>query len=117
MYLMIRAFLPGMLAKKSCSIINMSSVASRVKSVPNRCVYDASKAAVIGLTKSVVADFAGNGIRCNAICPGTVETPSWHGRGDAPDPKAARRDFLARQPMGRVGKPGGDRRTGGIFGI
>lgn len=106
MYLMIRTFLPGMMAKESGSIINMSSVASSVKGVPNRCVYGATKAAVIGLTKSVAADFTGHGIRCNAICPGTVETPSWQSRVDnAPDPKAARRDFLARQPMGRVGTP------------
>lgn len=106
MYLMIRALLPGMIRHGGGSIVNMSSVASSVKGVPNRCVYGATKAAVIGLTKSVAADFVGHGIRCNAICPGTVETPSWQGRVDnAPDPEAARRDFLARQPMGRVGTP------------
>ena len=106
MYLMIRALLPGMIRHGGGSIINMSSVASSVKGAPNRCVYGATKAAVIGLTKSVAADFVGHGIRCNAICPGTVETPSWQGRVDnAPDPAAARRDFLARQPMGRVGTP------------
>ncbi|RIK92839.1 MAG: NAD(P)-dependent oxidoreductase [Proteobacteria bacterium] len=106
MYLMIRALLPGMIRHGGGSIINMSSVASSVKGAPNRCVYGATKAAVIGLTKSVAADFVGHGIRCNAICPGTVETPSWQGRVDnAPDPEAARRDFLARQPMGRVGTP------------
>lgn len=106
MYLMIRALLPGMIHRGGGSIINMSSVASSIKGAPNRCVYGATKAAVIGLTKSVAADFVGHGIRCNAICPGTVETPSWRGRVDnAPDPEAARHDFLARQPMGRVGTP------------
>lgn len=110
MYLMIRTFLPGMIEKakktKGGSIINMSSVASSIKGVPNRFVYGTTKAAVIGLTKSVAADFVKSGIRCNAICPGTVETPSWQDRVDnAPDPEAARRDFLARQPMGRIGTP------------
>ena len=80
MYRMIRAFLPGMLAAGGGSIINMASVASSVKGIANRFVYGASKAAVIGLTKSIAADFVGQGIRCNALCPGTVLTPSWEGR-------------------------------------
>ncbi|MCH8097993.1 MAG: SDR family oxidoreductase [Proteobacteria bacterium] len=104
MYRMIRAFLPGMLVAGGGSIINMSSVASSVKGVANRFVYGASKAAVIGLTKSIAADFVGQGIRCNALCPGTVLTPSWEGRvAAAEDPEKARRDFIARQPMGRLG--------------
>jgi len=103
MYLMIRGFLPGMMIKGG-SIINMSSVASSVKGVENRCAYGVTKAAVIGLTKSVAADFIGQKIRCNAICPGTVGTPSWHDRvANSPDPEKAQRDFLARQPTGRVG--------------
>ena len=105
MYRMVRAFLPGMLERGGGSIINMSSVASSVKGVPNRFVYGLTKAAVIGLTKSVAADFVGRGIRCNAICPGTVETPSLAGRIAAfDDPEQARRDFIARQPMGRLGE-------------
>ncbi len=104
MYRMIRAFLPGMLVAGGGSIINMSSVASSVKGLANRFVYGASKAAVIGLTKSIAADFVGQGIRCNALCPGTVLTPSWEGRvAAAADPEQARRDFIARQPMGRLG--------------
>ncbi len=104
MYRMIRAFLPGMLAAGGGSIINMASVASSVKGIANRFVYGASKAAVIGLTKSIAADFVGQGIRCNALCPGTVLTPSWEGRvAAAADPEQARRDFIARQPMGRLG--------------
>ncbi|GAB6850024.1 SDR family oxidoreductase [Paraburkholderia kururiensis] len=110
MYRTIRAFLPGMLAKGGGSIINMSSAASSIKGVPNRFVYGASKAAVIGLTKSVAADFVTRGIRCNAICPGTVASPSLEERiaaqakaqGITVD--AARAAFVARQPMGRVGK-------------
>jgi len=106
MYRMVRAFLPGMRAHGRGSIINMSSVASSVRGVPNRFVYGVSKAAIIGLTKSIAADFVADGIRCNAICPGTVETPSLHERIQAlPDPEAARRDFIARQPMGRLGRP------------
>jgi 2-keto-3-deoxy-L-fuconate dehydrogenase len=106
MYRMLRAFLPGMRARGSGSIVNMSSVASSLRGVPNRFVYGVSKAAIIGLTKSVAADFVSDGIRCNAICPGTVETPSLHERIQAlPDPEAARRDFIARQPMGRLGRP------------
>lgn len=105
MYRMLRAFLPGMLERGGGSIINMSSVASSVKGVPNRFVYGVTKAAVIGLTKSVAADFVGRGVRCNAICPGTVETPSLAGRIAAfDDPEQARREFIARQPMGRLGE-------------
>lgn len=104
MYLMTRAFLPAMLAKGGGSIINMSSVASSIKSAPNRFVYGSTKAAIIGLTKSIAIDFVGKGIRCNAICPGTVDTPSLQGRINAfDDPEKARRDFVARQPMGRLG--------------
>ncbi|XP_026877640.1 3-hydroxybutyrate dehydrogenase type 2 [Electrophorus electricus] len=103
MYLMIKAFLPKMLACKSGSIINMSSVASSIKGVVNRCVYSTSKAAVIGLTKSVAADFLEQGIRCNCICPGTVDTPSLRGRIQArPDPEQAYKDFIARQKIGRM---------------
>ncbi len=87
------------------SIINMSSVASSVTGVPNRCIYGTTKAAVVGLTKSVAADFVGRGVRCNAICPGTVDTPSLRDRINAqPDPKAAMDAFVARQPMGRLGR-------------
>ncbi|MBN3858062.1 MULTISPECIES: SDR family oxidoreductase [unclassified Paraburkholderia] len=111
MYRTIRAFLPAMLEAGGGSIINMSSAASSVKGVPNRFVYGASKAAVIGLTKAVAADFITRGIRCNAICPGTVASPSLEERiaaqasaqGTTVD--AARAAFVARQPMGRVGKP------------
>jgi len=106
MYRMIRAFLPAMLAKGGGSIINMSSVASSVTGAPNRFVYGASKAAVIGLTKSVAADFVTKGIRCNAVCPGTVESPSLEDRLTATgDYDKARKAFIARQPMGRLGKP------------
>ncbi|MCA1299746.1 SDR family oxidoreductase [Stappia indica] len=106
MYRMIRAYLPGMLEKGGGSIINMSSVASSVKGVPNRFAYCASKAAVVGLTKSVAADYVTRGIRCNAICPGTVESPSLHERLRATgDYEQAMRDFIARQPMGRIGRP------------
>jgi 2-keto-3-deoxy-L-fuconate dehydrogenase len=105
MYRLIRAVLPGMLERGHGSIVNMSSVASSVKGVPNRFAYGASKAAVIGLTKAVSADFTGQGIRCNAICPGTVETPSLHERLSATgDHDAAWQAFTARQPMGRVGR-------------
>ena len=103
MYLMIKAFLPNMIKKGAGSIINMSSVASSIKGVPNRCAYGASKAAVIGLTKSVAADYVTKGIRCNAVCPGTVETPSLHERLKATgDYQKAMDDFVARQPMGRL---------------
>lgn len=107
MYRMIRALLPGMLARGGGSIINMASVASSVAGVPNRFVYGTSKAAVIGLTKSVARDFVAKGIRCNAICPGTVATPSLDDRINAfDDPEEARRAFVARQPMGRLGEAG-----------
>ncbi|XP_041838617.1 3-hydroxybutyrate dehydrogenase type 2 isoform X1 [Melanotaenia boesemani] len=103
MYLMSKAFLPKMLAKKSGNIINMASVASSIKGVVNRCVYSTSKAAVIGLTKSIAADFIEQGIRCNCICPGTVDTPSLRGRIQAqPDPEQAYKDFMARQKTGRM---------------
>jgi len=104
MYLVTRAFLPGMLKKGRASIINMASVASSLRGLPKRFVYGASKAAVIGLTKAIAADYVGQGIRCNAICPGTVDTPSLQGRiNEQPDPDKARKDFVARQPMGRLG--------------
>jgi len=104
-YRMIRAFLPGMIARGGGSIVNMSSVAGSVIAVPNRFVYGASKAAVIGLTKSVALDFVGQGIRCNAICPGTVQSPSLDERLAATgDATKARTEFVARQPMGRIGK-------------
>jgi 2-keto-3-deoxy-L-fuconate dehydrogenase len=100
---MIQAVLPGMLARKRGSIINMASVCSSIKGLPNRFIYGASKAAVIGLTKSVAADYAGHGVRCNAICPGTVDTPSLQDRINAnPDPVVARAAFVARQPLGRL---------------
>ena len=106
MYRVIQAFLPAMLERGGGSIINMASVASSIKGIPNRFVYGTTKAAVIGLTKSVAADFVGRGVRCNAICPGTVQTPSLDERIAAfEDPQAARRDFVARQPMGRLGTP------------
>ncbi|KAL7982063.1 hypothetical protein Chor_001120 [Crotalus horridus] len=103
MYLMIKTFLPKMLEQKSGNIINMSSVASSIKGIPNRCVYSTSKAAVIGLTKSVAVDFIEKGIRCNCVCPGTVDTPSLRERIQArPNPEQALKDFLARQKMGRL---------------
>jgi 2-keto-3-deoxy-L-fuconate dehydrogenase len=106
MYRLTRALLPAMLAKGGGAIVNMSSVASSVKGVPSRFVYGTSKAAVIGLTKAIAMDFVGQGIRCNAICPGTVETPSLDERMRAQgDYEAARRAFVARQPMGRLGTP------------
>lgn len=102
----IRAVLPGMLARKDGSIINMASVASSIKGVPNRFAYGVTKAAVIGLTKSVAADYVADGIRCNAICPGTVESPSLQDRMRAQgDYDTARAAFIARQPMGRIGTP------------
>jgi len=104
MYLVTRAFLPGMLKQARGSIINMSSIASSVKGLPNRFVYGASKAAVVGLTKAIAADYVKQGIRCNAIGPGTVDTPSLRQRIAAfPDPLQAEKDFIARQPMGRLG--------------
>ncbi len=105
MYRMCRAFLPGMLERGGGSIINMASVASSVIAAPNRFVYGATKAGVIGLTKSIAADFIARGIRCNAICPGTVESPSLEDRLRATgDYEAARKAFVARQPIGRIGK-------------
>ena len=99
----IQAVLPKMLENGGGSIINMSSVCSSLKGLPNRFVYGASKAAVIGLTKGVAADFVARGVRCNAICPGTVDTPSLADRINAnDDPAEARRNFVARQPMGRL---------------
>ena len=111
MFHTIRAFLPGMLAKGGGSIINMSSVASSVTGVPNRFAYGASKAAVIGITKSIAGDFIGKGIRCNAICPGTVESPSMRDRVRAQATASGRAEaevlaeFEGRQPMGRLGRP------------
>lgn len=106
MYRTVRAFLPAMLEAGGASIVNVSSVVGSVKGAPNRFVYGATKAAVVGLTKSVSADFLTRGIRCNAICPGTVQSPSLedrlHAMGDYDEARAA---FVARQPMGRVGTP------------
>jgi 2-keto-3-deoxy-L-fuconate dehydrogenase len=108
---MIRAFLPGMLEAGKGSIVNMASVASSVKGVPNRFVYGASKAAMIGLTKAVAADYVAKGVRCNAICPGTVQSPSLddrlaaQGKAQGLDTEAVRQAFTARQPIGRVGAP------------
>lgn len=105
MYRMTRAFLPAMLEAGGGSIINMASVASSIIAAPNRFVYGTTKAAVIGLTKAVAADFVTQGIRCNAICPGTVESPSLEDRLHAMgDYDAARAEFVARQPMGRIAK-------------
>jgi 2-keto-3-deoxy-L-fuconate dehydrogenase len=105
MYRMTRAYLPSMLAAGGGSIVNMASVVSSIKGVPNRFVYATTKAAVIGMTKSIAADFITAGIRCNAICPGTVESPSLHDRLAATgDHDAAMKQFVARQPMGRLGR-------------
>lgn len=102
----IRAVLPGMLERRDGSIINMASVASSIKGVPNRFAYGVTKAAVIGLTKSVAADYVTQGVRCNCICPGTVESPSLQDRMRAQgDYDTARAAFIARQPMGRLGSP------------
>jgi 2-keto-3-deoxy-L-fuconate dehydrogenase len=102
----IRAVLPGMIERGRGAIINMSSVAGSIKGVPNRFAYGVTKAAVIGLTKAVAADYVSKGIRCNAICPGTVESPSLQDRMRAQgDYDAARAAFVARQPMGRLGTP------------
>lgn len=104
MFWMTRAFLPAMIANGGGSVVNMSSVASSVKGVVNRFVYGTTKAAVIGMTKSVAADFIKQNIRCNAICPGTVQTPSLDDRiNSAADPVEARKAFIARQPLGRLG--------------
>jgi 2-keto-3-deoxy-L-fuconate dehydrogenase len=106
MYLMIRAFLPAMIGAGGGSIINMASIASSVRGVRARCAYGASKAAVVGLTKSVAIDYVTEGIRCNALCPGTVQTPSLDERVKAlGDTDAARQAFVTRQPMGRLGTP------------
>lgn len=107
MYRMIRAFLPTMLERAkqtdAASIINMASMASSIKGFPNRCAYGTTKAAVIGLTKSIAADYVRQGVRCNAVCPGTVDTPSLRGRiAAAADPVQAEKDFIARQPIGRL---------------
>ncbi len=102
----IRAVLPGMLERGDGSIVNMASVAGSIKGVPNRFAYGVTKAAVVGLTKAVAADYVGKGIRCNCICPGTVESPSLQDRMKAQgDYDAARAAFIARQPMGRLGTP------------
>jgi len=104
MYFMCKAILPKMLDQKKGSIINIASVASSLKGVPNRFAYGSSKAAIIGLTKSIAADFVKQNIRCNAIAPGTVFTPSWEERvKQSEDPVQAKKDFIARQPMGRLG--------------
>jgi 2-keto-3-deoxy-L-fuconate dehydrogenase len=111
MHRTIRAFLPGMLEKGRGSIVNIASGASSVRGIPNRYVYGASKAAVIGLTKAVAADFIRRGVRCNAICPGTIESPSLDGRIKAQSRsrgeriEKVRQEFVDRQPMGRLGKP------------
>jgi len=106
MYHMIRAFLPGMVEARAGSILNMSSVAGSITGVPDRCAYGATKAAVIGLTKSVAADFVAHRVRCNAICPGTVDTPSLQQRLHAyGDYAKTRAEFEARQPLGRLGRP------------
>ncbi|HET9042461.1 MAG TPA: SDR family oxidoreductase [Burkholderiales bacterium] len=103
MYRVTRAFLPGMLHQQKGSIINMASVASSLRGLPNRLAYGTTKAAVLGFTKAVAADYVRQGIRCNAVCPGTVDTPSLQGRINAfADPVQARKDFVARQPMGRL---------------
>ncbi|MEO0384800.1 MAG: SDR family oxidoreductase [Pseudomonadota bacterium] len=106
MFLASQLFVPAMIANGGGSIVNMSSVASSLKGIPNRLAYSATKAAVLGLTKSIAADYVSQGIRANAICPGTVESPSLHVRIDgAADPKAALANFIARQPVGRLGQP------------
>ena len=103
-YHMCRAFLPAMIDAGGGSIVSVASVCSSIKGLPNRFIYGATKAALLGLTKSIAADFVGKGIRCNAICPGTVETPSLHDRMAAQgDIEKARAAFVARQPMGRLG--------------
>jgi 2-keto-3-deoxy-L-fuconate dehydrogenase len=107
MFRTCRAFIPGMLEKSkqtgTASVLNMASMASSIKGFPNRTAYGATKAAVIGLTKAIAADFVKTGLRCNALCPGTVDTPSLRGRiAAAADPVQAEKDFIARQPMGRL---------------
>jgi 2-keto-3-deoxy-L-fuconate dehydrogenase len=107
MFDLCKAILPGMLSRREGSIINMASVASSIKGVANRCAYSTTKAAVIGLTKSIAADYVVHGIRCNAICPGTVKTPSLVERVAAlgGDREQAWKSFIGRQPMGRLGEP------------
>jgi 2-keto-3-deoxy-L-fuconate dehydrogenase len=111
MHRTIKAFLPGMLDKKAGSIVNISSAVSSIRGVPDRYVYGASKAAIIGLTKAVAADFIKQGIRANAICPGTIESPSLEGRIQALSQSTGRsiadveRAFIERQPLGRLGRP------------
>jgi len=106
MYRTCRAFLPGMLQAGKGNIINMSSAASSIKAAPNRFVYGSTKAAVIGLTKAIAADFIRSGVRCNAICPGTVQSPSLEQRIAAQgNVEKVRSEFVARQPMGRIGRP------------
>jgi NAD(P)-dependent dehydrogenase (short-subunit alcohol dehydrogenase family) len=103
---MIKNFIPKMINQKSGVIINMASVVSSIKGVKDRFVYGTTKAAVIGLTKSIAVDFLKYNIRCNAIAPGTIHTPSWEDRvNSSKDPEKARKDFIDRQPMGRLGKP------------
>jgi 2-keto-3-deoxy-L-fuconate dehydrogenase len=105
LYRMCRAFLPGMLAQGGGSIINIASAVSSIIAAPNRFVYGATKAGVIGMTKAIAADFITQGVRCNVICPGTVESPSLEQRlRDTGDYEAARKAFVARQPIGRIGK-------------
>ena len=104
MYFMCKAVLPLMIKQNGGSIINISSIASSLKGLPNRFVYGTTKAAIIGLTKSIASDFVKQNIRCNAIAPGTVFSPSWQERvNQSPDPVQAKKDFIARQPMGRLG--------------
>jgi 2-keto-3-deoxy-L-fuconate dehydrogenase len=111
MHRTIKTFLPAMLEKKAGSIVNIASTASSIRGIPNRYVYGTTKAAVIGLTKAVAADFIKQGIRCNAICPGTIESPSLEeriteqSRQTERSPDLVRQDFVARQPMGRLGRP------------
>ena len=106
MYFMTKSILPKMVKKNKGNVINVSSIASSLKGLPNRFVYGTTKAAIIGFTKSIASDFLKNNIRCNAIAPGTVHTPSWEARVQAADnPDQAKKDFIARQPMGRLGTP------------
>ena len=106
MYLMTKSIIPKMIKENKGSIINVSSIASSLRGLPNRFVYGTTKAAIIGFTKSIASDFIKNNIRCNSIAPGTVHTPSWEGRVQAAkNPVQAKKDFIARQPMGRLGTP------------
>jgi len=106
MYYMCKAFIPYMIKRQRGVIVNMSSVASSIKGAPNRFVYGSTKAAIIGLTKSIASDFITQGIRCNCICPATVDTPSFHDRvRNTGDEEKAMKDFIARQKMGRIGTP------------